>query len=370
LRHAVRRTPRALVVLLGETRAWELAADAFCKNVLDALGADLAICARAGEPHNPFYERATHLWTFEESGDWAADYRSAVGSDDWRCLLELGDFFMGGIEDAEHPQKAAAAILHFYRSLLGRSLRESGAIDDYDWVIVTRSDFLWPHSHPPVRYLSRRHLYFLDGEQYGGVTDRHAIVPQHYVEQYTSLTDPVFDDPVGLHKRLTRFMEERGLTRLNIESFLAWRLREIGLWNRVRYVPYVPYTVRPKGGATRWSAGVFDDRLGYSVKYPTEKERSDIAARFVSDEASWRRYLAPVRGARRRRRLEQAYRERGLHERAFAPPPIPWRLRVAAAADRSLARLGRHLRKVPGASGVLDARLRRLQAKAEHQRSS
>jgi hypothetical protein len=110
---------------------------------------------------------------------------------------------------------------------------------------------------------------------------------------------------------------------------------------------------------------VFDEQLGYYVKYPTEKERSDIAARFVTDERSWRRYLSPVRGARRRRRLEQAYRECGLHERAFAPPPIPWRLRAAAAADRSLARVGRQLRKVPGASGLLDARLRRLRARAE-----
>ena len=36
--------PRVLVILLCETRAWELTAEPFRHNVLDALGADLALC--------------------------------------------------------------------------------------------------------------------------------------------------------------------------------------------------------------------------------------------------------------------------------------------------------------------------------------
>jgi hypothetical protein len=366
----VTRTPRVLVALVAETRAWQLTADSFYENVLDALDADLALCVRADEPHNPFYDRTKYMWTFHESGDWAEAYRRAVGSDDWRCLLEIGDFFMGGIEDPEHPQVASAAILHYYRSLLGRRLEENGLIDEYDWVIVSRSDLMWPHPHPPVRHLSCRHIHFLDGEQYGGVTDRHAIVPRRYVPAYTSLTDPVFDDPIGLKERIDVAMEEEGWTLFNIERFLAWRLKELGLWRRVRYVPYMPYAVRVPGPTASWNHGVFDEELGYYVKYPTERERSEIAGRFVTDEDSWRLYLAPVRGARQRGRLEAAYHDRGLYERAFTRPPVlnPFLQRTASRVDHGLARIGRELRKVPGMPTLLDARLERLRARAERRR--
>ena len=43
----MRGSAKVLVVLIGETRATELTAESFRANVLDALGADLALCVRA-----------------------------------------------------------------------------------------------------------------------------------------------------------------------------------------------------------------------------------------------------------------------------------------------------------------------------------
>jgi hypothetical protein len=358
---------KVLVALIGETRAWELTAESFFSNLLDPLGADLAICGRSGESPNPLYERAKYIWSHDELGDWAKEYDRAVGSTDWRCLLPTDPKLLGGIEDPEHPQTASGAILWFYRALLARSIDEDGLLDRYDWIIVSRSDLMWPLPHPPVARLSRRHIYFLDGEQYGGVTDRHAILPSRYAAPYLHLADTVFADPVDLKRRIDCFVVETGWSQMNPERFIAFRLWEMGLFDRVRYVPYVAYAVRSAETPTRWSEGVYDETLGYYVKYPDEKQRSEIAARFISDEDSWRRYLARIRGLPRRRALLEAYRERGLFERRFAEEPdlMPLPRRVREELRLLPARVGRQLRRLPGLTPVLDARVERLQRRAE-----
>jgi hypothetical protein len=106
---------------------------------------------------------------------------------------------------------------------------------------------------------------------------------------------------------------------MNPERFIALRLKELGLYRRVRFLPYMPFSVRAPDGSTRWAKGEFDEELGYFVKYPQEKERSEITRRFSRDQASWRAYLSPVRGAFRRRRLRKANWNAGL----FDEHPFP-----------------------------------------------
>jgi hypothetical protein len=374
--------PKVLVALIGQTRATELTADSFRANLLDALGADLALCVRAGEPPNPFHEWAKYVWTFEESGDWAAHYDEAAGNSDWRVLLEVGELMLGGIEDEKHPQKTSVAVLYYYRRLLWRKLRRTGLDRAYDWIVLTRSDLTWPAPHPDVRLLSDRRIYVLDGEQYGGVCDRHLVVPRRYFEPVLGgLVEPVFSDPRGLKRRIDSVVAREGWFLFNIERLLAMRLREAGLWRRVRYLPYVPFAVRAPGGPTAWSAGEFDEELGCYVKYPTETERSEIALDLLGDPPAWERYLSPLRGAGLRRRLRAAYRERGLYERAFRRRDPAVRalrraaraleaagspFRRAAASLRALEpRVGRQLRRAPGMPALLDARLRRIRRRAE-----
>ena len=361
-----RGSPRVLVALIGMSRASELTADRFFSNVVDELDADLALCVRAGEDPNPFHERADHLWTFAESGDWAADYDEAAGNPDWRTLLEVPDVLMG-IEKPGGP-----AVLYFYRRLLWRSIRAAGLADAYDWIVLTRSDFIWPVPHPDLRYLSSRRIHTLEGEHYGGVCDRHMVIPRRYFEPVLGeLVEPVFTDAKDLRRRLERVGREEGWSFVNVERLLALRFRELGLWRRLRYLPYVPFLVRSPGGHTTWSLGILDEEHGYYVKYPPERERSEIALRFVGDQDSWRRHLAPVRGAPQRRRLRKLYRERGVYERpfsrresvrsAFGGAPA----RAVAIRHGAAIRIGRLLRRVPGARAPLAARFHRLRRRRE-----
>src|SRR5262249_55078843 len=282
-----RRMPesRVLVAFIGQSRASELTADAFFEHVLEPLRADLALAVRDDEDPNPFYDRAAHVWRYPETGDWAEDYDREVGSSAWRGLLEVpGGHFLGGIRDDQHPQETSAGILFFYRRFLRKSLEAAGLVDEYDWIVISRSDFIWPAPHPEARHLSDRRLYFLDGEGYSGLEDRHCVVPRRYAREVLSLTDPVFDDPVGLKARIAGIMARQGWDPVNTERYGAWQVHERGLWRRVSYLPYLPYAVRPPGGHTTWSTGVLDERRGFYVKYPNELERSEEARRFISDQ--------------------------------------------------------------------------------------
>lgn len=364
---------RVLVAIVAETRAWELTAESLYSNVLDVLDADLALCVGDHESPNPLYERAKFVWRTPEPDDLGELYDRKAGGRDWRLLLTPGAQLLGGIEDPKIKEIGSGAIVLYFRQFLAESIERAGIVDDYDWLIVTRSDLLWPIPHPSTRYLSSLRIYALDGEGYGGVGDRHLIVPRRYVKRFLEVPDPVFSDPEGLKRELDRISVAQDWPVLNPERFLVARLKALGLWWHVRFLPYVPYAVRAPGGSTRWSEGQFDQERAFYVKYPTELERSRIAQRFVSDQQSWGRYLAPFRGLGRRRELRAAYRERDLHERPFPLSQVHLRarrrLRRFALTQRGrLHRLavgaGGRLRRVPGIALLLDARIRRIRRRA------
>jgi hypothetical protein len=361
------------VAIVAETRAWELTAESLYSNVLEVLDADLALCVGDHESPNPLYERARFVWRSPEPGDWGELYDRKAGGHQWRQLLAPGAQLLGGVEDPEIKEIGSGAIVLYFRQYLAESIERAGIADDYDWLIVTRSDLLWPVPHPSTRYLSSRRLYALDGEGYGGVGDRHLIVPRRYLKRFLEVPDPVFSDPVGLKRELDRISVAQGWPVLNPERFLAARLKALGLWRHLRFLPYVPYAVRAPGGSTRWSEGKFDQERGFYVKYPTELVRSRIAQRFVFDQRSWGRYLAAVRGWGLRHELRAAYRDRDLHERPFpfsqAHMRAGRRLRRFALGQRErLHRLaisaGRRLRRIPGIPSLLDARIRRIRRRA------
>merc|ERR1712079_362852 len=60
---------RVLVVVLGQTRAWNAAWPSFKSNVLDYLGGDLAVCVGVGFDYsnqNPYWQHAKYRFTVLE----------------------------------------------------------------------------------------------------------------------------------------------------------------------------------------------------------------------------------------------------------------------------------------------------------------
>ena len=223
------KDPKVLVAVAGTTRAWELCWDGFASHVLDELGADLALCTGDRDPRPiPFYERAKYTWSFEQPDDWADVYDRVVGDPSWRALLRPGDHLLGGVRSTEHPQPGVGALVIYMRWLLKQSLVRSRLIAEYDWLILTRSDFLWELPHPRLRHLSERRVYTFDGEHYGGISLRHLIAPRRHAERLLSLYDPVFTEPERLRRRLDRRCTVEGWYFMNLEEFHAARLKELG----------------------------------------------------------------------------------------------------------------------------------------------
>lgn len=300
---------RVLVIILCETRAAELTANSFFAHAVEPLGADLALCVRTGEERNTFYKRATYVWLCPEPSDWNTAFDDEAGHQRWETLLDLHEMFLGPLGRAgkNNVNVGSGAIGLFYRRFLKSKLRELGLLDRYDWFIVTRSDFMWPMAHPPVDLLRRDRIYALDGEHYGGICDRHIVVPRKFIDRYLELVDPIFDAPETLRADLEIRMRRHRWDFMNPERFHAARMADVGLWRRVRFLPYVPFTVRAPGGSTRWSKGTFDEQKGYYIKYPRELQRSNIAAEHIRVARDWSCYLRGLNGARRRYRLRRAY---------------------------------------------------------------
>jgi hypothetical protein len=368
---------RVLVTVMAETRAWELTAESFFSNVLGTLDADLALCVGDHEEPNPLYERAKYVWRAEEPEDWGELYDRKAGPG-WRDLCRPSGQLLGGMEDPEVEEEGSGAIVLYFRQFLAESIGREGITDEYDWLVVTRSDLIWPVPHPSTGHLSSRHIYALDGEGYGGVEDRHLIVPRRFIKRFLEVPDPIFSDPARLRPELDRIARVQDWDVLNPERFLAARLKQLGLMRQVRYLPYVPYAVRAPAGSTRWAPGVLDEERGYYVKYPTEHERSRLAQGYISDQESWSRYLAPLRGARLRRELRAAYRERDLDGRPFplgeahlraARRARPFTEPLRAGWNRMLVGIGRPLRRVPELRDLLNSRVERMRRRDERRAS-
>jgi hypothetical protein len=315
-----------------------LTAEGFFSHLLEPLHSDLALCVRSGEAENAFYDRAAHVWRFPEPDDWNMAFENAAGHRRWETLLDLHEWFLGPLSSSTHSNVGSGAIIMFFRRILGQMLVGQGIVDRYDWFVVTRSDFVWPMAHPPVAMLNPARIYALNGEQYGGISDRHIVVSRMFIRTYLQLVDPIFDAPEQLRADLWRHMRRQGWGFMNPERFLAARMADLGLWGKVRFLPYVPFAVRAPGGSTRWSAGDLDPSAGYYVKYPRELARSKIAVQHFDEEPpDWSVYLRGLRGARRRFRLWRDYAAAGLLDRTMP--------RIVGDPRRPIRALTQHLRR-------------------------
>lgn len=286
-------TNRVLVVVLAETRAHELTFDAFKANLLDHLGADLALCVGdgPGETPNPFYEHARYVWKFAESKmagaeDWSAAIDEMAEGRNWRCLLEIPDSWMSGIKDPIHSWPGGGHLLIVFREFLRRRMEAAGVLDQYDWFLITRSDMMYPIPHPKLDLLSSDCIWVPDGERWGGFTDRHILVPRKYVHQVLDLTRDIFERPEDLARRLKARNRP-----LSTEAFIKLHFAETGLLKHVRFSPYFMYLVRAPDGQTRWSEGDYNAQLRLFVKYRREYTSSLAVQALVVEHDDWRHLI-------------------------------------------------------------------------------
>jgi len=282
---------KVLIIILAETRAYEFTFPLFKTNLLIPYKADLALCVAKNQrenANNPFYSQAKYIWTCDEPEDWGTAFDEAQTSlnyqGNWRQLLAIKDQWLGGIKGpGAHP--GSAGILLYFRWFLKQCLVNAKLLDRYDRFVITRSDFIHPVPHAPLRLLCPTKVWIPYGEGYGGYTDRHIILHRNHVLDALSVTDPIFAAPERLFDKM------KHCQNWNLERYIKFIFGEIGLDKLIRTYPYTMYTVRGLTGHTRWRAGTYDQTLGYCIKYQGEFRRAKLAAKFISREEHWNSFI-------------------------------------------------------------------------------
>ena len=210
---------RTLVVLLSETRSWDLTWDRFEAHLLRPLSAELALCVHVsdnrthGHAANPFYRRASFIWVFHqpnnfsEAFDQAFDHERRVHAyphTSWRELLGVKSdhntgSWLGGVAGATILKEDGLGQIGYSggelyaRWVLVQHL--ATVLHRYARVVLTRSDTLFCAPHPPVDF---DHIWIPRGEEdWFGLTDRHAVFPARVALQGISMLTLLFRDPKG-----------------------------------------------------------------------------------------------------------------------------------------------------------------------------
>ncbi len=273
---------KTLVIILSETRAWQFTFDKFKQNLLNVFDADLALCVANNEREdrqNPFYKEAKYIWQSEEYDDWGRGLEELISDyqADWRKVANIKDQWLGGIKT--NPQhKGSAGILLYFRAFLKKCLEESGVLEVYDRIIITRSDFIYNIPHLPPRYLDNQFIWIPNGEDYGGYTDRHILCPTKYILEVLSVAENILKEPNQLIKQLNNY------NYWNLESYLKFAYHEKGLGKLIKRFPYIMYAVKAKNAHTSWSQGVYNEKFGYNIKYKHEYTSSQIASLIITKD--------------------------------------------------------------------------------------
>lgn len=277
---------KTLVIVLGQARADKLTWASFKKNVLEELDADLALCVGESPMNNKsnlYWANAKFQWEVPEYHDFGDGFDqiqlNRYGKiTNWRKILQIQNQWLGGIK-GEGEQPGSAGLLIYFRAKLYDFLNDENLTSTYQRFVITRSDFIWEIPHPKVERLDPGFLWFPYGEFYGGLTDRHVILSEKYLSAYLNLIDPILNNTDKLMRGMLAYYPK---PRWNLEKYILFRLESLNLTNKIRYIPYMMYSVRERNTPTRWSKGVYDPDLDCFVKYPSEKDRTALTKKYLT----------------------------------------------------------------------------------------
>jgi len=280
---------------LCQTRAHKTVWTSFKRNVLESLGADLALCVTKSSSSDEFRENASYVWEYDDFADWGDAFdmvhRELGGKTAWRHVLDVDpgrdSCLFGGIRH-QHTLGSGAVLL-YYRWRALENIRRLGLTNKYDWFIVTRSDYMYPVPHVPLEMLSPESVWIPDGEKYGGVTDRHLVCPRTFLERSIDMLEYILLHPTQVLSEYRQWLNGKGA---NPETFIAYYLERQRI--PVRFVPYFMYTVREldespnrtqygNAGHTRYL------NTNYGLKYPDEKAKADRL--IIGTPSDWSTYI-------------------------------------------------------------------------------
>jgi len=278
---------KTLTIITGQTREGNFNFPSLVENLLKPLNSDLAFCGSANDDVADLILRESkYVWNFPEPTDWglACDEISQKESS-WRDLCSPGSSLLDATWFRDNSVSSGFIVM-YWREVLRQNLTVD-ILNQYEWFVFTRSDFQWVIPHPSVDLLDKEEIYLMDGEKYGGISDRHMIFHRNLAERILGIASPIFQDS----QELIKYFRDNHIEKINCERFLSTMLERIGLANRYRFIPYLGYCVRHQGTSTRHSVGKYVEELDLYIKYPTEYRYSNFAKFVIRSNTDWMIFL-------------------------------------------------------------------------------
>jgi hypothetical protein len=125
-------------------------------------------------------------------------------------------------------------------------------------------------------------LWLPNGEDYGGVTDRHLVVSRGDVATCLNIIEDVLLKPIQLSEEIGSHQE------LNVEQVLKYHLGRKKLLHKVKRFPYVMYLARSaRADYPTWEQGHYEPAVGHYVKYKKEFQSASAYATVIRSRADW-----------------------------------------------------------------------------------
>ena len=239
---------KSLLILSGLPRGGESTWKTMSKFVLDSIGSDLAICYGSNLEIPRYLEEAcTYKWEIDEPEDWK-EYFYKNYPENSVNYLELGR--ETGLENSGLIGFAIKDII--MKKYINTLLK-------YDQIIYSRYD-LYHVDHHPV--LDNNFIWIAEGEDYGGVNDRHFIFPSKDAQEVLDVCSYINNE--NSIKELPDL--------INTESVWYKHLESKKLDTKIKRYKKHYFTVSAPGDSTRWRVAEY--KLYFSnnlkLKYPNE----------------------------------------------------------------------------------------------------
>jgi hypothetical protein len=237
---------KTLIIAMGSARGGEKAWKTLYENLVDPYSADIALCfGESKDKSSSLYSRAKYLWEMEEYANWRTYFEKNCTNGYWEKTLELGknQGSLGGVDQ----YRGSGSIIFAFRHYIKNNYKD--ILLEYDTIILTRSDFYYSMKHP---ILSNDYVWVPEGEDWGGITDRHIIFPSKFLNETLGIVEYI--DSQNGFEFAKKFCSETQPPHLfgNPEGILLSFFESSGLAKKIKRYPRVQFTVSAKGDKTRW----------------------------------------------------------------------------------------------------------------------
>lgn len=228
---------KTLTILIGSARGGEETWETMYRHLLVPYESDLALCFGATDSkESSLYRKAKYQWEIPEFENWR-EYYEQIFREGWDRVFvhQKSNGPGGGIDDCS----GSGAIIFAFRDFILREKKET--LMRYDRIILTRSDhyYLAPHPILPLGF-----LHIVEGENYGGITDRHHIFDSSMMENVLGISEYLCSPDNSNHLI--------SIKDLNPERALLEFFRSTGIDQKINRFKRVQFTVAEVGDLTRW----------------------------------------------------------------------------------------------------------------------